>query len=113
MSGDGWRRCSRGTHETLRANLAHMVEKQEGGEVGKLSIAELIAGRDWLFENASYQIDVSHLHATVRFGRALKADDPELPLAIELADYGARLDPQFHYPPIHRSMITMERIKPI
>lgn len=89
---------TRDVHETLRANLAHMVEKQEGGEVGKLSIAELIAGRDWLFENASYQIDVSHLHATVRFGRALKADDPELPLAIELADYGARLDPQFHYP---------------
>lgn len=89
---------TRDVYEQLRANLAHAVEKQEGSAGGGLSIAELIAGRDWLFENASYQIDVSHLHATVRFARALKAEDPELPLAIELADYGARLDRQFHYP---------------
>ncbi|MFM9963314.1 MAG: hypothetical protein ACKV2Q_19060 [Planctomycetaceae bacterium] len=62
------------------------------------SLREAIAGRDWLFQEGNYHIDVSHLNAVVRFARFLDKSSPELKLAIELADYGCRLDPQFQYP---------------
>ena len=58
---------------------------------------ELIAGRDWLFADANYHIDVSHLHSVVRFSRALPAESPEIPLAIQLAEYGSRLAQQYQY----------------
>jgi hypothetical protein len=61
-------------------------------------LRELIAGRDWLFADNNYHIDVSHLHATVRFARSLAADLPEVKLARDLAEYGTQLAPQFQYP---------------
>ncbi len=62
------------------------------------SLRELIAGRDWLFADGNYHVDVSHLHSVVRFARTLEAEDPQLPKAVELAEYGAELDDQFRYP---------------
>lgn len=62
------------------------------------SLREAIAGRDWLFQEGNYHIDVSHLNAVVRFARFLDKSSPELKLAIELAEYGSHLDPQFQYP---------------
>ena len=62
------------------------------------SLRELISGRDWLFEDGNYHIDVSHLSSVVRFSRSLNGASAELPQAIELAEYGAKLDPQFQYP---------------
>ncbi len=62
------------------------------------NLRELISGdRDWLFAEGNYHIDVSHLNAVVRFARSLQADDPELSSAVELAEYGTRLDSQFQY----------------
>lgn len=62
------------------------------------TLREAIAGRDWLFQEGNYHIDVSHLNAVVRFARFLDKSYPELKLAIELAEYGSHLDPQFQYP---------------
>lgn len=62
------------------------------------SLREAITGRDWLFQEGNYHIDVSHLNAVVRFARFLDKDCPELKLAIELTEYGSHLDPQFQYP---------------
>ncbi|GDY08642.1 MAG: hypothetical protein DWI21_04885 [Planctomycetota bacterium] len=62
------------------------------------SLHEAIAGRDWLFQEGNYHIDVSHLNAVVRFARFLDKSSPELKLAIELSEYGSHLDPQFQYP---------------
>ncbi len=61
------------------------------------SLRELITGRDWLFEEANYHIDVSHLNAIVRFARAMDASCPDLAKAIELAEYGSHLAEQFQY----------------
>ncbi len=61
------------------------------------TLREEIAGRDWLFQEGNYHVDVSHLNAVVRFARFLDKDTPELKLAIELTEYGSRLDPQFQY----------------
>jgi len=62
------------------------------------NLRELIAGdRDWLFADNNYHIDVSHLSSVVRFARFLENDSPDLQKALELAEYGQRLDQQFHY----------------
>lgn len=63
-----------------------------------MSVRELITGRDWLFENQNYHIDVSHLNSVVRFARAFNPETPELPKVIELCEYGSKLSPQFQYP---------------
>jgi len=62
------------------------------------TLRELIADRDWLFEDGNYHIDVSHLSSVVRFARFLDSESPELAWAIELAEYGTHLDSQFQYP---------------
>lgn len=88
----------RDVYEGLTGNLKRDVESRLAGVEAPSTARELIAGRDFLFENANYHIDVSHLHSTVRFARALMPTDPELALAIELAEYGSKLDRQFRYP---------------
>src|SRR5690606_36450682 len=45
----------------------------------------------------SYHVDTSHLNSVVRFARALDKDDPELELAMQLAEYGSRLHESFQY----------------
>ncbi len=62
------------------------------------TLRELTAGRDWLFAENNYHIDVSHLNSTVRFARSLTASQPELALARDLAEYGLQLASQFQYP---------------
>ena len=61
------------------------------------NLRELIGGREWLFADDSYHIDVSHLNAVVRFARFLDAGSPELDLALQLAQYGSRLAQQYQY----------------
>ena len=87
---------------TLHADLMQSVQREVKqrmpfAEPAK-SLKELTAGRDWLFAENNYHIDVSHLHSTVRFARSLTADQPELALARDLAEYGLQLSPQFQYP---------------
>ena len=62
------------------------------------SLRELIMGRDQLFQEGNYHVDVSHLSSVVRFARFLASSDSELNLAVQLAEYGSKLDPQFQYP---------------
>src|SRR5439155_442893 len=56
-----------------------------------------VGGREWLFNDDSYHIDVSHLNSVVRFARFLDAGCPELDLALQLAQYGSRLAQQYQY----------------
>ena len=62
------------------------------------SLRELILGREWLFQEGNYHVDVSHLNSVVRFARFLEPGTPELELAVQLAEYGCHLDTQFQYP---------------
>ena len=61
------------------------------------TLRELIMGREWLFQDGNYHVDVSHLNSVVRFARSLDGDSPELDLAVQLAEYGSQLDEQFQY----------------
>ncbi|MCP4854624.1 MAG: hypothetical protein GY903_09030 [Fuerstiella sp.] len=85
-------------YDDLQATIRREVETRMPVLSPNVSIAELLTGRDWLFAEGNYHIDVSHLHSTIGFARSLNAEDPELKQAIELCDYGAMLSPQLQYP---------------
>jgi len=83
-------------YRELVASLRSAIERQEGQPPATDRLAELMEGRDWLFENNSYYIDSSHLIAVLRF--SLDLEDPAmLRLALEMADYGRRLSPMFEF----------------
>jgi hypothetical protein len=83
-------------YQELATNLRHAIERNEGAMPESYSVAELIAGRDWLFENNSYYIDSSHLISVLRFSLDLE-DEAMLRLALEMAEYGKKLSPMFEF----------------
>jgi len=89
---------ARNLYGDLCASVRREIERKEGTQPPGLSLRELIAGRDWLFDEGNYHIDVSHLSSVVRFARFLDASSPELGLALQMAEYGGKLSSQFQYP---------------
>jgi len=84
-------------HADLFSNVQREVQQRMPFAPPMKSLRELITGRDWLFDDNNYHIDVSHLNATTRFARSLSPGVPELSLARDLAEYGSHLSPQFQY----------------
>ncbi|MES2789917.1 MAG: hypothetical protein V4719_09860 [Planctomycetota bacterium] len=84
-------------YDDVSQTIQQEVERKQGLAAPGQTLRELIAGRDWLFADANYHVDVSHLHSVVRFARSLTAESPELLLAIQLAEYGSRLSEQYQY----------------
>jgi hypothetical protein len=101
LPDDARRKCAqvlvRKLYDDLRENVQHDVLRRQPMNPPGQSLRELIAGREWLFADDSYHLDVSHLNAVVRFARVLDASCPELELALQLAQYGARLAAQYQY----------------
>ncbi len=79
--------------ESVRRDVERRIPGLPSGE----SLRSLITGRDWLLESGNYHVDVSHLHAVVRFARGLEPTAEELDLALQLCEYGARLAPPLQY----------------
>ena len=94
----------RSLHGQIVENLKHAISDVEGTLPESHSIAALIEGRDWLFENNAQHTDSSHIAPVLAFSAEL--DDKEtLRLAVEIADYASRLGPLFQYsddPPFER-----------
>ena len=88
----------RNVYTDLQANVRRDVERRLPTIKANASLRELITGRDFLFAEGGYHIDVSHLHSTVSFARHLERSCPELQMAIELSEYGAQLAEQLRYP---------------
>jgi hypothetical protein len=84
-------------HGDLLQSIQHEVKQRMPFAPPAGTLRELIAGREWLFADNNYHIDVSHLHSTVRFARSLVAGSPELKLALDLTEYASQLSPQFQY----------------
>ncbi len=83
-------------HGELVENLKRVIAQREGQAPDTTLVAELIAGRDWLFEDNAYYVDTSHVVSVLGF--SLELEDPEtLRLALNLAEYGKRLAPMYHY----------------
>jgi hypothetical protein len=98
-------RLIRQLHRDLSANIrADIAGRGQLAPPAGASIAELIAGRDWLFAEDSYHIDVSHLSSVVRM--SVLATDPEaIAMAADLTEYGRRLAPRLQFeglPPFER-----------
>jgi hypothetical protein len=95
----------RSLYAELRDRLTAEVEAREGRQPAEAGaptntpgvVAGLISGRDWLFEDEAYHIDVSHLSSVVQMATALAAC-AELNLARELCAYGRRLSGRFLQP---------------
>lgn len=93
----GVRRVVRALHDDLQRELTAAVAAREGGPGPRTEIRELIDGRPWLFDGAACHVEPSHLATAVALARDLPGD-PELGLAIDLCEYGTRLDPSLHPP---------------
>ena len=78
-------------HADLLANVKYDIARQQGTEPAEATLAGLVADRDWLFTGDAYHLDTSHLSAAVRLAKAV-TDPADLALAVDLTDYGRRLD---------------------
>ena len=87
----------RSLYQDLTDSVQASVQKRMPFLQPGASLRELMAGRDWLFEGGNYHIDVSHLNAIVRFGRVIDPPADELEMALQLAEYGCKLDPPLQY----------------
>ena len=91
----------RNLHDELLSAVKAEVQHQEGAPPSETSpsettLAALVEPRDWLFLNNNYHADTTHLAAVVRFARI--CDDPDaLRLALDLTEYGRRLNAQFQF----------------
>lgn len=83
-------------HGELVLRLKADIERQQGFAASATTIPELIAGRDWLFADEGYHIDLSHLSSVVQMSTQLD-DGPELILARDLCAYGMRLTTRFQF----------------
>ncbi|HLJ16657.1 MAG TPA: hypothetical protein VKV15_19325 [Bryobacteraceae bacterium] len=83
-------------HSELVEGLKRTITRAEGSAPETSSVPELIAGREWMFEDNNYYVDTSHLIAILRYSLDLQEPDM-LRLALELSSYGTHLGPMFNY----------------
>jgi hypothetical protein len=78
--------------DELTHNVQAEIEKKERKKPTGGGLMDWVGSRQWLFERDGFQIDPSHLSATVRLGRM--TDEPEaLVDARILCRYGQKLNP--------------------
>jgi hypothetical protein len=95
----------RSLYAELRERLTAEVVRHDGQPPAEAEappdtpgvIRRLMAGRDWLFGDDFYHIDVSHLGSVAQMSLSL-TPCPELALARELCAYGQRLSGRFINP---------------
>jgi len=90
------KRLVRALHADLVQNLASHIERVQNFRPSSNDIYELIAGRDWLFAEDSYHIDVSHLSSVVQLSMNLPVSE-ELELARQLCEYGTHLSSRLQF----------------
>jgi hypothetical protein len=89
-------RLIRTLYQELFERLKAEIHRQQGFEPTGITVTELMEGRDWLFADEFYHIDLSHLNAVVQM--SIQLDDcEELRLTRELCAYGRRLSSRFQY----------------
>src|SRR5438132_1544533 len=90
------RELIRTLHDELLARLRDEIMRVQNFEATGTTVRELVEGRDWLFADDFYHIDLSHLNSVVQMATQLEKCD-ELALARDLCQYGMRLSPRFRY----------------
>ena len=83
-------------HADLVGNVKFDIARQQETEPAEVTLAGLVADRDWLFTGDAYHLDTSHLSAAVRLAKVVTTPS-DLALAVDLTEYGRRLAPQFQF----------------
>ena len=97
----------RAFYRQLAANLRDAIAAEEGAAPATSSVAQLIAGRDWLFDNGQLYIENSHLLSILQVSGDIP-DAETLRLVLELAEYGQRLGPIHQFddePPFEKPFV--------
>ncbi len=89
-------RLVRALYDELKERLIGEIEHKQGFKPTAQTVRDLIAGRDWLFAEDFYHVDVSHLSSVVQMASHL-GPCPELDLARELCAYGQNLSSRFQF----------------
>ncbi len=79
-------------YRELTHSISGEIESREGTRPPQVSLLELIEPRPWLFAGDGFQVDPSHLAATIRLGRMTTSRDG-LEQSFLLCRYGQRLSP--------------------
>lgn len=87
----------RSLYADLKRTLTADIEQRAPMLRPAKTLTDLLVGRDEIFTGGNYHIDVSHLSSVVRFARAIEPPNECLGMAIELCEYGRRLEPSLQY----------------
>lgn len=83
-------------HGDLMERLKGEVQAKQGFAPTGKTIQELIDGRDWLFADDYYHVDLSHLNSVIQMSSQLDTV-ADLTLARDLCKYGQKLSTRFGF----------------
>jgi hypothetical protein len=84
-------------YRELCDNLCFTVEQNAKPTTDSSRLSSILEANPWLIADGAHHIDTTHLASVMRIARLV--DEPEdLQKALELADYGEQLHPDFQYP---------------
>jgi hypothetical protein len=86
----------RALHRELVERLRAEIQRVQNFAPTANTVRELLEGRDWMFNDDFYHIDLSHLNSVVQMATQLDKCE-ELTLARDLCAYGKKLSPRFRY----------------
>lgn len=77
-------------YQELKVNLVSHIQQHQPDADVEGSISTLVENRPWVFSDGMRHIDESHLAATVRIARIIKASDT-IEFARDLSEYGGQM----------------------
>jgi hypothetical protein len=90
------RKLIRALHHELMERLRAEIQRVQNFAPTAKTVREIIDGRDWLFADDFYHIDLSHLNSVVQMATQLDKCE-ELEITRDLCAYGMKLSPRFRY----------------
>ncbi len=81
----------------LSAAIRGDIVRNEAPAADDETLGQMLDKRKWLVTDGGYHLDTTHLSSVIRIARVLE-DTPSLQRALELCQYGRRLNHQFQYP---------------
>jgi hypothetical protein len=100
----------RSLHAEVMERMSRVIASQEGASPAVKTIAELAAGRDWLFGEYDYYVDTSHLFSLLPYSLEL-TDEGTLRLLHDLCEYGKKLSSMFQsrgQPPFEQPFVDYD-----